>query len=147
MVTWSLRRPIAKGLRGQGIRPINTRTGSAGTGGFVGGRFFQDDGNWRARGHPTNAGSRPLGHSLALFSGPRERRASFARLGRRQPFAWQYFPYIARICRNSVGERGFLANIAVLPGQRRRGIATQLVAAALAQLRTYGERHVVLQVG
>ena len=145
MVTWSLRRPIAKGLRGQGIRPINTRTDLPALADLLEAAFSKtmETGGRAVIQQMREAGRLgiPWLSSQGLASGVR-RSLVWVEGGR---LLGNISIYSADLPHQR-GRAWILANIAVLPGQRRRGIATQLVAAALAQLRTYGERHVVLQV-
>ena len=145
MVTWSLWRPVAKGLRGQGIRPINTRTDLPALADLLEAAFAasMETGGRTAIQQMREAGRLgiPWLSSQGLASGMR-RSLVWIENGR---LLGNISIYSADLPHRR-GRAWILANIAVLPGQRRRGIATQLVAAAVAQLRTNGEHHVVLQV-
>lgn len=145
MVSLSLWRADTPELQGQGVRPINTKTDLPALADLLEIAFANKmDAAGRAAIQQMREIGR-LGFSRYFSSG----LAS----GVRRSFVWveggRLLGNISIYSANVPHQRcraWILANIAVLPKQRRRGIATQLVRTALDHLRAKNAQHIVLQV-
>lgn len=146
MVSLSIHRADAPNISGKGIRPINTRTDLPALAHLLEIAFQE---KMDAAGRAALQQLRDIGRFGVLH---RWFPSSLAE-GIRRSLVWvedgrllgnisiyaETLPYQKR-------RAWILANIAVLPGQRNRGIATQLISAALEKLQRKESSLIVLQV-
>ena len=148
MVSLSIRQPAAAVAMERRIRSINLRTDLPSLVDLLEAAFAEtmDAGGRAAMRQMRAAGRSPIPWRWWLFS---QGLAS----GVRRSLVWvedgrvlgNLSIYHADLPHGQ-GRAWVLANIAVMPEMRRRGIASQLLAAALARLRQNGARHILLQV-